>query len=333
MSKTKEKIYQLVNDELINVLVEMSQIADNHKNETHLNENIIEHVLSTPGKQLRPTITIAVSKLWNKETDEKTMMMATAVELLHIATLVHDDTIDFADTRRGRSTASKVWGPHIAVLVGDYLFATSAEYVCKTESIKIIKQFASTIADLANGELIEIENSWNPYLSIDSYFDIIHKKTASLFSTCTMSGAILGQAKEKDVQKLYEFGMNLGLGFQIFDDILDFEGAKNTLGKPTGSDLKNGILTLPSILAREKNKNIKQEIITFFKNKSNDKSEILDNLLEMVSSSGSIEESKKIGEDYINKALENLSSINNLEKNIYMEALEHLSISSKNRTK
>ena len=260
-------------------------------------------------------------------------MMATAVELLHIATLVHDDTIDFADTRRGRSTASKVWGPHIAVLVGDYLFATSAEYVCKTESIKIIKQFASTIADLANGELIEIENSWNPYLSIDSYFDIIHKKTASLFSTCTMSGAILGQAKEKDVQKLYEFGKNLGLGFQIFDDILDFEGAKNTLGKPTGSDLKNGILTLPSILAREKNKNIKQEIITFFKNKSNDKSEILDNLLEMVSSSGSIEESKKIGEDYINKALENLSSINNLEKNIYMEALEHLSISSKNRTK
>ena len=333
MSKTKEKIYQLVNDELISVLVEMNQIADNHKNETHLNENIIEHVLSTPGKQLRPTITIAVSKLWNKETDEKIIMMATAVELLHIATLVHDDTIDFADTRRGRSTASKVWGPHVAVLVGDYLFATSAEYVCKTESIKIIKQFASTIADLANGELIEIENSWNPYLSIDSYLDIIYKKTASLFSTCTMSGAILGQAKEKDVQKLYEFGMNLGFGFQIFDDILDFEGAKNTLGKPTGSDLKNGILTLPSILAREKNKNIKQEIITFFKNKSNDKSEILDNLLEMVSSSGSIEESKKIGEDYINKALENLSSINNLEKNIYMEALEHLSISSKNRTK
>ena len=333
MSKTKEKIYQLVNDELINVLVEMSQIADNHKNASHLNENIIEHVLSTPGKQLRPTITIAVSKLWNNETDEKIIMMATAVELLHIATLVHDDTIDFADTRRGRSTASKVWGPHVAVLVGDYLFATSAEYVCKTESIKIIKQFASTIADLANGELIEIENSWNPYLSIDSYLDIIYKKTASLFSTCTMSGAILGQAKEKDVQKLYEFGMNLGLGFQIFDDILDFEGAKNTLGKPTGSDLKNGILTLPSILAREKNKNIKQEIITFFKNKSNDKSEILDNLLEMVSSSGSIEESKKIGEDYINKALENLSSINNLEKNIYMEALEHLSISSKNRTK
>lgn len=333
MSKTKEKIYQLVNDELISVLVEMTQIADNHKNASHLNENIIEHVLSTPGKQLRPTITIAVSKLWNNETDEKIIMMATAVELLHIATLVHDDTIDFADTRRGRSTASKVWGPHIAVLVGDYLFATSAEYVCKTESIKIIKQFASTIADLANGELIEIENSWNPYLSIDSYLDIIYKKTASLFSTCTMSGAILGQAKEKDVQKLYEFGKNLGLGFQIFDDILDFEGAKNTLGKPTGSDLKNGILTLPSILAREKNKNIKQEIITFFKNKSNDKSESLDNLLEMVSSSGSIEESKKIGEDYINKALENLSSINNLEKNIYMEALEHLSISSKNRTK
>ena len=333
MGKNKEKIYQLVNDELINVLVEMSQIAENHKDESNLNENIIEHVLSSPGKQLRPTITIAVSKLWNKETDEKTMMMATAVELLHIATLVHDDTIDFADTRRGRSTASKVWGPHIAILVGDYLFATSAEYVCKTESIKIIKQFASTIADLSKGQLMEIENSWNPYLSIENYLNIIHKKTASLFSTCTMSGAILGQANEQDVQKLYEFGKNLGLGFQIFDDILDFEGEKNTLGKPIGSDLKNGILTLPSILAREKNKNIKQEITTFFNNKSTDKSERLDKLLEIVSSSGSIEESKKIGEDYINKALENLSSINNLEKNIYLEALEELSISSKNRTK
>ena len=140
-------------------MLELNKISEQHNTESNLNENIINHVLSIPGKQLRPSMTIISSKIWNEDVDYKVIKMATAVELLHIATLVHDDTVDFADTRRGEKTASNIWGPHIAVLVGDFLFATSAEYVCDTESIRLIKQFASTISDLAKGELKEIENS------------------------------------------------------------------------------------------------------------------------------------------------------------------------------
>jgi len=254
MSSTN-KFSSLVNNELLMVMLELNEISDSHKNESNLNENIINHVLSIPGKQLRPSLTIICSKIWDDEIDEKVIKMSTAVELLHIATLVHDDTVDFADTRRGEKTASNIWGPHIAVLVGDFLFATSAEYVCETGSIRLIKQFASTISDLAKGELKEIENSININLKTNDYLNIIFKKTGSLFATSAMSGALLGGAKESDVKLIYEYGKNLGLGFQIFDDVLDFEGEESKLGKPIGSDLKNGIMTLPSIIASENDKN------------------------------------------------------------------------------
>ena len=157
----KKELSSLVNNELLMVMLELNNISEQHNSESNLNENIINHVLSIPGKQLRPSLTIICSKIWDEDVDDKVIKMATAVELLHIATLVHDDTVDFADTRRGEKTASNIWGPHIAVLVGDFLFATSAEYVCDTGSIRLIKQFASTISDLAKGELKEIENSNN----------------------------------------------------------------------------------------------------------------------------------------------------------------------------
>ena len=197
MNKNKE-ISNLANNELLLVMLELNKISEQHNTESNLNENIINHVLSIPGKQLRPSMTIISSKIWNEDVDYKVIKMATAVELLHIATLVHDDTVDFADTRRGEKTASNIWGPHIAVLVGDFLFATSAEYVCDTESIRLIKQFASTISDLAKGELKEIENSNNVDSKVEDYLDIIFKKTGSLFATSSMSGALLGGAKEKD---------------------------------------------------------------------------------------------------------------------------------------
>ena len=245
----KKELSSLVNNELLMVMLELNNISEQHNSESNLNENIINHVLSIPGKQLRPSLTIICSKIWDEDVDDKVIKMATAVELLHIATLVHDDTVDFADTRRGEKTASNIWGPHIAVLVGDFLFATSAEYVCDTGSIRLIKQFASTISDLAKGELKEIENSNNVNIKFEDYLDVIFKKTASLFATSSMSGALLGGANENDIQKLYSYGRNLGLGFQIFDDILDFEGEETQLGKPIGSDLKNGIMTYPSIIA------------------------------------------------------------------------------------
>lgn len=330
MNKNKE-ISNLANNELLLVMLELNKISEQHNTESNLNENIINHVLSIPGKQLRPSMTIISSKIWNEDVDYKVIKMATAVELLHIATLVHDDTVDFADTRRGEKTASNIWGPHIAVLVGDFLFATSAEYVCDTESIRLIKQFASTISDLAKGELKEIENSNNVDSKIEDYLDIIFKKTGSLFATSSMSGALLGGAKEKDINTLYSFGKNLGLGFQIFDDILDFEGDENQLGKPVGNDLKNGIMTYPSLLARDRNKNIKKDIEELFNLPKNKREDAVTSVVKEIKSSGFIDESISKASKIIEKAIEDLESVQ--KKNIFIDSLIDLAKFSMNRDK
>ncbi|MQG20082.1 MAG: polyprenyl synthetase family protein [SAR202 cluster bacterium] len=330
MNKNKE-ISNLANNELLLVMLELNKISEQHNTESNLNENIINHVLSIPGKQLRPSMTIISSKIWNEDVDYKVIKMATAVELLHIATLVHDDTVDFADTRRGEKTASNIWGPHIAVLVGDFLFATSAEYVCDTESIRLIKQFASTISDLAKGELKEIENSNNVDSKVEDYLDIIFKKTGSLFATSSMSGALLGGAKEKDINTLYSFGKNLGLGFQIFDDILDFEGDENQLGKPVGNDLKNGIMTYPSLLARDRNKNIKKDIEELFNLPKNKREDAVTSVVKEIKSSGFIDESISKASKIIEKAIEDLESVK--EKNIFIDSLIDLAKFSMNRDK
>ena len=330
MNKNKE-ISNLANNELLLVMLELNKISEQHNTESNLNENIINHVLSIPGKQLRPSMTIISSKIWNEDVDYKVIKMATAVELLHIATLVHDDTVDFADTRRGEKTASNIWGPHIAVLVGDFLFATSAEYVCDTESIRLIKQFASTISDLAKGELKEIENSNNVDSKVEDYLDIIFKKTGSLFATSSMSGALLGGAKEKDINTLYSFGKNLGLGFQIFDDILDFEGDESQLGKPVGNDLKNGIMTYPSLLARDRNKNIKKDIEELFNLPKNKREDAVTSVVKEIKSSGFIDESISKASKIIEKAIEDLESVK--EKNIFIDSLIDLAKFSMNRDK
>ena len=330
MNKNKE-ISNLANNELLLVMLELNKISEQHNTESNLNENIINHVLSIPGKQLRPSMTIISSKIWNEDVDYKVIKMATAVELLHIATLVHDDTVDFADTRRGEKTASNIWGPHIAVLVGDFLFATSAEYVCDTESIRLIKQFASTISDLAKGELKEIENSNNVDSKVEDYLDIIFKKTGSLFATSSMSGALLGGAKEKDINTLYSFGKNLGLGFQIFDDILDFEGDENQLGKPVGNDLKNGIMTYPSLLARDRNKNIKKDIEELFNLPKNKREDAVTSVVKEIKSSGFIDESISKASKIIEKAIEDLESVQ--KKNIFIDSLIDLARFSMNRDK
>ncbi len=330
MNKNKE-ISNLANNELLLVMLELNKISEQHNSESNLNENIINHVLSIPGKQLRPSMTIISSKIWNEDVDYKVIKMATAVELLHIATLVHDDTVDFADTRRGEKTASNIWGPHIAVLVGDFLFATSAEYVCDTESIRLIKQFASTISDLAKGELKEIENSNNVDSKIEDYLDVIFKKTGSLFATSSMSGALLGGAKEQDIKTLYSFGKNLGLGFQIYDDILDFEGEENQLGKPVGNDLKNGIMTYPSLLARDRDKNIKKDIEELFNLPKNKREDAVNSVVKRIKSSGYIEESVSKASKIIEKSLEDLESVN--LKNIFIDSLRDLAKFSMNRDK
>jgi geranylgeranyl pyrophosphate synthase len=212
---------------------------------------LLEYVAETGGKRVRPAITLLAGHFYPHEPD-KLVLMAGAVELLHLATLIHDDTVDDSSTRRGRATIGSVWGHHVAVLFGDYVFATSATFVCDTDNIRIMRRFSETIMDLASGELIEYFGSFDATQARDLYNDRIYRKTASLFCTAGESGAVLGGAPEPQVQALRRYGYNIGMAFQIGDDLLDVQGDEAKLGKPVGADLRHGVLTLPTIMLLER---------------------------------------------------------------------------------
>ena len=215
---------------------------------------LLGHVLASRGKRLRPTIALLASR-FSEHDHETTEKMATAVELLHIASLIHDDTVDGSATRHGRATISSVWGRDVAVQTGDYVFASAAALVCETGNIRVIRRFSQTIMDLATGQLREVAETHDPDGTREDYMARIYAKTASLFVVAAEAGAALSGASVETVEAMSSYGRSLGLAFQIVDDILDFEGVEDHIGKPVGSDLANGVLTLPTIIAMERSPN------------------------------------------------------------------------------
>ncbi len=214
--------------------------------------DLLSHVYCSSGKRVRPAITLLAS-CFHPHDELKSEIMATAIELLHIATLIHDDTVDESDFRRGRTTISSMFGKDIAVLVGDYVFASSATLVCDIGHIGIIRRFSETIMDLSDGELRERISVYDPEQSLDDYYKRIYCKTASLFAVSGEAAATISGATDEHIAALKEYACQLGMAFQIVDDILDFEGTQEETGKPVGSDLAHGIMTLPTFIALERN--------------------------------------------------------------------------------
>lgn len=214
-------------------------------------QGLLEHIFQNRGKQLRPALTLLAGHFYRYNLD-LLLPMAAAVELLHTATLVHDDTIDNALVRRGHPTVNSLWNGTTAVLLGDYLFATSANLVSTTGNVRVMRLFAQTLTTICSGELRQVFSSFQWSQSREEYYRRIERKTASLFSMATESGAVLSQASEEAVQALKGYGHQLGIAFQIVDDILDFTGDEEELGKPVGSDLLQGTITLPTLLLLER---------------------------------------------------------------------------------
>ena len=263
----------------------------------------LSHVMATPGKKMRPAMTLLASKLWGASPDEKVISMAVAVELLHIAALIHDDTVDDADVRRGKATAGFLWGNNFAVLLGDYVFATSAKFVCATGSVRLISRFAETIAELARGELHEMVSNWNLPVTVDEYFARIYDKTASLFCTSAESGAVLGGADEESINALREYGYYLGMAYQVRDDVLDYESTTDELGKPANQDILAGKLTLPAIYAYEIPE-CALAIDNFYNLSEGERDAALGDLLEVIRANGGVERAEKTASDFIDKALQ-----------------------------
>ncbi|MCL4274636.1 MAG: polyprenyl synthetase family protein [Anaerolineales bacterium] len=211
----------------------------------------LEHLLAAGGKRIRPTLSLLVGNMLDAPL-EKLVTLGAAVELLHTATLVHDDLIDGALLRRGMSTLNARWSPPATVLTGDFLFARAAKLAAETDHLPLMKLFSETLAIIVNGELTQMFTS-RGLVNRENYYKRIYAKTASLFEMTSRAAAMVSPADEAVTESMRVFGYEVGMAFQIVDDILDFTGDQNAVGKPLGSDLLNGLVTLPAIYYAEAN--------------------------------------------------------------------------------
>lgn len=205
----------------------------------------IEHLVSSGGKRVRPGLTLLVSYIYPAE-KERVLALSAAVELLHTATLVHDDLIDGALLRRGNPTLNATWSPGATVLTGDYLFARAADLAAQTDHVRVMRLFAQTLMVICSGEVRQMFDK-RVDLGREGYYDRIYAKTAALFAVATEAAGVLGEAPEPVVTALRAYGEHLGMAFQIVDDVLDFIGDEEKMGKPVGSDLRAGLVTLPTL--------------------------------------------------------------------------------------
>jgi geranylgeranyl pyrophosphate synthase len=209
----------------------------------------LTHLLSSGGKRIRPTLGLLVGNMLGAP-EEKLITLGASVELLHTATLVHDDLIDGALLRRGMPTLNARWSPAATVLTGDFLFARAAKLAAETDYLPLMKLFAETLATIVNGELTQMFSA-RGVIERENYYQRIYAKTASLFEMASLAATMVATEDEEMRASMKIFGYEVGMAFQIVDDILDFTGEESAVGKPIGSDLLNGLVTLPAIYYAE----------------------------------------------------------------------------------
>ena len=206
-----------------------------------------EHLLSSGGKRLRPALVLLAAELCGY-VGPRRIELAAALELLHTATLVHDDVVDLSELRRGRPSANAIWGNRRAVLAGDFLYARASSIVVEDGNLEIVESYARTIRVMAEGELLQLEHSFDVGVNEAHYYDVIERKSATLLSNCCEIGSLLGGATRGERNRIAEYGRQLGLAFQLRDDCLDYDAKVSELGKQPFADLREGKITLPLIL-------------------------------------------------------------------------------------
>lgn len=242
------EIFQLVKDDLRKVETEigLESIAS-----VDTVTAITRHLHDGGGKRLRPTLLLLACGLFRKP-DPMAIRLGAVVEMVHTATLVHDDVIDVAETRRGRDSTNILWGNHTSVLAGDWLYMQAFQMALKERNFRVLDLLISLTQLMVEGEVLQLERIGRSSITEADYMDLVDRKTASLFSVCAKLGAMSGGASEEDEARLGNFAWNLGMAFQLIDDILDFTASESVLGKPVGNDLREGKVTLPLIYAMER---------------------------------------------------------------------------------
>ncbi len=273
------------------------------------------------GKRIRPALVILCSKLLGYKGKEH-ILMAALIETIHTASLIHDDIIDNSETRRGKQTVHARWGPNITVLLGDYLYIKALGLSLASPYRRISQVLTDISARMIEGELSEYSNSGNLELDEKEYLQIIENKTASLFSASCRIGGILADASKREENFLTEYGTNLGMSFQIVDDLLDFTGDEEVLGKPILSDLSEGRITLPLIytLSNDGGEN-RQRIVEILKHKKLER-DSLEEILKIIKSNGALEYTYQKAEEFSLKSREIISQF---PESVHRESLNLLS--------
>ena len=277
----------------------------------------LEHLLTSGGKRIRPALVLLTGQMLGAPR-EKLVTLAAAVELLHTATLVHDDLIDGALLRRGMPTLNARWSPAATVLTGDFMFARAAKLAAETESQPLMKLFAITLATIVNGELTQLFAA-RGVINRENYSQRIYSKTASLFEMSTRAAAMVSPTGEEITEAMRQYGYLLGMAFQIMDDILDFTGDQETVGKPLGSDLLQGLVTLPTLYYIEAHGD-DEDIRLLADGGYGDRARVA-RLVESIRSSEAIDRSLEEAKGYVKKALDLLEGMSPSQEK---QALEDL---------
>lgn len=276
------------------------------KSEVRLINSISKYMIRNRGKNIRPILTILSARLCGEPT-LNSYRAAAMMELLHIATLIHDDVVDDATMRRGRPSINQVWKNKISVLMGDFILSKALINMIGIKDFDALERISNTAEKLSAGEILQIEKSITKSMTEDVYFDMINQKTASLIATSCELGAITTTKREQDRQATFDFGENLGIAFQIKDDLFDLLGSESDTGKDSGGDVKKNMMTLPLIFSfsnMTKNENRQLKKLLVAKKKSR---KILSDIRGMVDDSGGFDYARQKLDEFSNRALDAIS--------------------------
>ena len=325
--KINNSYIQLKNSVEEKLMLVEEKIKSKLISDVRLVEKMTDYHLNTGGKRLRALLTLCSAKLCGYSKGTRDINLAACVELIHSATLMHDDVIDDGSVRRGKKTLNKKWGNHSSVLVGDYLLSRCFEMMVEDGNIEVLKLLSSTSSIIAQGEVLQLQHKGEVDMLEETYLKIISSKTAELFAAATKVGAILSETRNKDKEALEFYGRNLGLTFQIADDTLDYNSETNLFGKKIGKDFFEGKITLPIILlfqkASSKEKVILKEI--FLKKERNETDFI--KIMSLIKKYDVIKSCYQKAYHYINLASNSLSVFDNCEEKNILDNLTSFSLS------
>ncbi len=289
---------------------------------------MVSDIVQAGGKKLRPLLLLLAGKAFSYDRD-RLVTAAAGVELLHTASLVHDDSIDRAAIRRGKPTLNSKLNTGSVILIGDFLFAQSAILAAATDSTRVVSIFASSLGDICDGQLREMLSAHILQQDREDYLKRIFGKTASLFAGAAEMGAVLGGADEPDVQQIRGFGSDIGMAFQIIDDVLDLRSDSRDLGKPAGNDLRQGVVTLPTMLFAETFPAGSNELETLERVVVGDETDntVIDGIVDAIRESGALERASDVAATYIESATARLNVVEDFETRSQLQELLDMTVS------